>query len=141
MLLRYTARSSSRRVVWKRNGISFSFRSLSAASDGGEPKGIPYEKLTVGIPKENYPLEKRVAATPESVKRLVKPGFSVIIEDEAGKEAFFSNADYQAEGAKIVSKDDLWKQSDIVLKVRIMCIIEGNESLRIFMLIHLFVHV
>ena len=37
--------------------------------------------MTVGIPKERYPLEKRVAATPESVGRLVKPGFSVVVHN------------------------------------------------------------
>ncbi len=37
----------------------------AAAKDDETPKGIPYTKLTVGVPKENFPLEKRVAATPE----------------------------------------------------------------------------
>ena len=38
----------------------------SFADDAAEkPKGIPYSKLTVGVPKETFPLEKRVAATPE----------------------------------------------------------------------------
>ena len=41
-------------------------RHFSAATTADEsPKGTPYSKLIVGIPKENYPLEKRVAATPE----------------------------------------------------------------------------
>jgi NAD(P) transhydrogenase len=74
--------------------------------------------MTVGVPKESFPLEKRVAATPESVGRLVQPGFSVIVEDGAGQDSFFSNADYEAVGAKIVGADDVWKQSDIVLKLR-----------------------
>ena len=80
------------------------------------PLGTPYSKLTVGIPKENYPLEKRVAATPESVKRLVKPGFSVLVEDGAGDLAYFSNADYEAAGAKIVP--NVFSESDIILKLR-----------------------
>ena len=37
----------------------------AAAKDDEPPKGIPYSKLTVGVPKEHFPLEKRVAATPE----------------------------------------------------------------------------
>ena len=83
------------------------------------PKGTPYSELTVGVPKETYPLEKRVAATPESVSRLVKPGFSVVIEDGAGDPAFFSNADFEAVGAKIVpTTEEVFKQSDIVLKLR-----------------------
>ena len=40
-------------------------RSFSAAKDDEKPKGIPYSKVTVGVPKETFPLEKRVAATPE----------------------------------------------------------------------------
>ncbi|KAG7354255.1 NADP transhydrogenase subunit alpha [Nitzschia inconspicua] len=79
---------------------------------------VPYSKLTVGIPKERFPLEKRVAATPESVARLVKPGFTLLVEDGAGSDSYFSNADYEAAGAKIVAADDVWKQSDIVLKLR-----------------------
>lgn len=89
------------------------WRALSA--EGAPPKGTPYDQLTVGVPKETFPLEKRVAASPESVQRLVKPGFNVVIEKEAGAASYFSNADYEAVGAKIV--DDVWKESDIVLKV------------------------
>jgi hypothetical protein len=94
------------------------FSSKAGDEKKAPPKGTPYSKLTVGIPKERFPLEKRVAATPESVQRLVKPGFNVAIEKGAGEPSFFSDADYEAAGAKIVSTDDVWKQSDIVLKLR-----------------------
>ena len=96
-------------------------RGFAAASGDGDkktPKGTAYSALTVGIPKETFPLEKRVAASPESVQRLVKPGFSVLIEDGAGDSSYFSNADYVKAGAKIVSPADIWKDSDIVLKLR-----------------------
>lgn len=79
------------------------------------PLGLAYDKLTVGIPKEDYPLEKRVAATPESVARLVKPGLTVVVEKGAGDLSYFSDADYTLAGAKVV--DNVWKESDIVLKV------------------------
>ncbi|KAL3766758.1 hypothetical protein ACHAWO_005156 [Cyclotella atomus] len=92
-------------------------RSFSKEADE-TPKGIPYSKLTVGVPKERFPLEKRVAATPETVSKLVKPGFSVLIEKGAGSSSFFSDAEYEAAGAKIVEKDDVWKRSDIVMKLR-----------------------
>lgn len=92
---------------------------LSSSDKEAPPKGIPYSKLTVGIPKERFPLEKRVAATPESIGRLVQPGFSVLIEDGAGQDSFFSNADYEAAGAKIASTpEEVWQKSDIVLKLR-----------------------
>lgn len=79
------------------------------------PLGIPYSKLTVGIPKETFPLERRVAATPESVARLIKPGFSVQVETMAGEQSFFADADYQEAGATIV--DNVYKSSNIILKV------------------------
>lgn len=92
-------------------------RSFSASADE-KPKGIPYEKLTIGVPKETFPLEKRVAATPETVSKLIKPGFSVLIEKDAGSASHFNDADYEAAGAKIVSPDEIWKDSDIVMKLR-----------------------
>lgn len=93
-------------------------RTLSSEKENPTPKGIPYSKLTIGVPKETFPLEKRVAATPESVDRLIKPGFSVLIEDGAGNDSYFSNEAYEKVGAKIVSADEVWKQSDIVMKLR-----------------------
>ena len=92
------------------------FSSSSSSSSSSPLLGTPYSALTVGIPKETFPLEKRVAATPESVQRLVTPGFQVLVERNAGAASYFSNADYEAVGAKIV--DQVWKDADIVLKVR-----------------------
>ena len=81
------------------------------------PLGTPYEKITVGVPKETFDLEKRVAATPESVARLVKSGFQAVhVETGAGAKAYFSDQAYEQAGAKIV--DNAWKDSDIVLKVK-----------------------
>eukprot|EP00585_Thalassiosira_rotula_P010719 CAMPEP_0196133000 /NCGR_PEP_ID=MMETSP0910-20130528/2398_1 /TAXON_ID=49265 /ORGANISM="Thalassiosira rotula, Strain GSO102" /LENGTH=1060 /DNA_ID=CAMNT_0041392673 /DNA_START=226 /DNA_END=3408 /DNA_ORIENTATION=- len=87
------------------------------SDEAEKPKGIPYSKLTVGVPKETFPLEKRVAATPESVGKLTKPGFSVVIEKGAGVLSHFSDAEYEAAGAKIVEAGDVWK-SDVVMKLR-----------------------
>jgi hypothetical protein len=82
------------------------------------PLGIPYSKLTVGVPKETFPLEKRVAATPESVARLIKPGFNVAVETGAGAASFYSDADYLSVGATIVP--NVYKESDIILKVSVL---------------------
>ena len=87
----------------------------AAANPQEPPKGIAYSALTVGVPKEHFPLEKRVAASPESVARMVKPGLRVAIESGAGVASNFSDADYQAAGATIV--DNVWENSDIVIKV------------------------
>lgn len=96
---------------------SRAFTSTSIAREKAEaPVGIPYSELSVGIPKESFDLERRVAATPESVARLVKPGFSVFVEKGAGDLSYFSDADYEKAGAKIT--DNVWN-SDIVLKVSI----------------------
>lgn len=100
-----------------------SWRCFSSKDGGGEkkatPKGTSYAKMTVGIPKENFPLERRVAASPESVGRMVKPGFNVLVEDGAGAASHFSNKDYEAVGASIApSADEVWTKSDVVLKLR-----------------------
>ena len=52
------------------------------------------------------------------MSKLVKPGFSVLIEKGAGSSSHFSDADYEAAGAKIVEADEVWKNSDVVMKVR-----------------------
>jgi Alanine dehydrogenase/PNT, N-terminal domain len=97
----------------RRGGLrTYESRWLSSNNISG---GIPYASLTVGIPKEIAPLERRVAATPESVQRLVAPGFRVIVEDHAGAASYFSNADYEAAGATIVPT--VYDKADIILKV------------------------
>jgi len=101
-----------------RSTVNLRVRVFSAKTGDETPKGTPYSSLKLGIPKENFPLEKRVAATPESIERLIKPGFQVMVEDGAGANAFFSNADYEAAGATVVSGEQVWKESDIVLKLR-----------------------
>ena len=90
------------------------------------PPGTPYNKLTVGVPKETFLNEKRVALTPAACKLLTKEGFSVFIEDGAGSEAKFSNAEYEAAGAKIGSATDAYR-SDIVLKVRAPSLKEADH--------------
>jgi len=110
-------RFASRQQFLKRSK-SCSSRWLSTAGEETPPKGVSYTNLTIGIPKENFLLEKRVAATPETVAKLIKPGFSVVIEKSAGSASHFSDADYKNAGAKIATVDDVWKQADIVMKLR-----------------------
>ncbi|GFS41373.1 NAD(P) transhydrogenase, mitochondrial [Nephila pilipes] len=78
-------------------------------------KGIPYNKLTIGVPKESWKNEKRVALSPAATATLIKKGFQVNIEEDAGIGAKFSNSEYDAVGAKISGNAFM---SDIVLKVR-----------------------
>merc|ERR1711976_463423 len=79
--------------------------------------GTPYSQLTIGVPKETFGGEKRVALVPAVVQTLCKKGFNVNIEDGAGTESQFRNMDYEAAGAKIVDSNAAF-QSDIVLKLR-----------------------
>jgi NAD(P) transhydrogenase subunit alpha len=75
--------------------------------------------MKVAIPREIHPGERRVAATPETVERLIKSGFEVSVEAGAGAGSAMSDAAYEAVGARIVSDGAaLWQQADIVLKVR-----------------------
>lgn len=84
------------------------------------PQTIPYSKLTVGVPRETYPDERRVALTPQNVTLLLKKGFAkVIVEKGAGAEAQFLNEAYETAGATLVDgPSPVWQQSDILLKVR-----------------------
>jgi NAD(P) transhydrogenase len=78
-----------------------------------------YETLTVGIPKESYPGERRVAITPQNVALLLKKGFSkVLVEKGAGVEAQFTDEAYELAGAKTVDKRSVFSEADILLKVR-----------------------
>ncbi|XP_076083542.1 NAD(P) transhydrogenase, mitochondrial-like [Mytilus galloprovincialis] len=97
-------------------GFKHAPRNYCNKAEGAVP-GIPYKNLTVGIPKEIFPNEKRVAISPTAVVNLVKKGFTVNIEKDAGVEAKFTNAELEKAGAKIMAKNDVF-QSDIVLKVR-----------------------
>lgn len=76
-------------------------------------------RIKVGIPKEVYLGENRVAATPDTAKRLQKLGFDVLVESGAGENANFPDTTYGHAGCQIVPDAlTLWANADIVLKVR-----------------------
>ncbi|KAI1286400.1 NAD(P) transhydrogenase, mitochondrial [Halotydeus destructor] len=79
--------------------------------------GIPYKKLTIGVPKEHHKHERRVALSPAATEILTKKGFTVNIEKNAGLESKFSNEEYQTAGARLTDMETAF-QSDIILKVR-----------------------
>lgn len=75
--------------------------------------------MIAGIPKELLTDELRVAATPKTVHRLLKQGFQVIVESDAGINSSYNNSDYVDAGATIVeTPSELYKQADIILKVQ-----------------------
>ncbi len=74
--------------------------------------------MRVGIPTEIAPKELRVAATPKTVTRLIKQGFEVAVQHNAGVKANFSDEEFKAAGAIIIdSAQQIYSKSDIVLKV------------------------
>ncbi len=78
-----------------------------------------FKGLTVGVPKEIMKGEKRVAATPETVEKMVQNGAIVLVEKGAGLNSLMSDSDYEKVGAKIVADvQELFNQSDIILKVK-----------------------
>ncbi len=75
--------------------------------------------LTIGIPRETFAGEKRVASIPDVVEKLIKLGFRVVVETGAGESANFSDAAYRSAGAEIVPEaETLWSTADIVFKIR-----------------------
>ena len=58
--------------------------------------------LLIGVPRERFPGEKRVATVPEVVEKLIKQGFRVAVEAGAGDAAQISDDAYRAAGAEIV---------------------------------------
>lgn len=74
--------------------------------------------MIVAIPKEVQARERRVALTPDMVKRLAKEGFEIHVEAGAGEGAFFNDAHYEEAGAKIFTdRNILWNEADVALKV------------------------
>ena len=74
--------------------------------------------MRIGVPREIYAGEMRVATTPDVASQLIKMGFDVAVESNAGAAANFSDASYEAAGCSIDTMDGIWSNSDIILKVR-----------------------
>ena len=75
--------------------------------------------MIIGVPKEIMHDENRVAATPETVKKFVADGHTMLIERGAGAGAFFMDAAYEDAGAKIVDDvREIYNQADLILKVK-----------------------
>ena len=74
--------------------------------------------MKVGIPKETWPGETRVAVVPAAVPGLLKAGLEVAVEAGAGTAAGFPDEMYRAQGATLASRSDVFRTSDILLQVR-----------------------
>jgi len=80
---------------------------------------MKFQGMVIGVPKEIMKAENRVAATPDTVKKMVAEGAKVIVETGAGTGAYFTDEQYTAAGAQMegdVTK--VFAQADVILKVK-----------------------
>lgn len=74
--------------------------------------------MLVGIIKETLEGERRIAAVPETISKMVKSGMEVLVEAGAGNDSFVSDAEFEAAGAKIApDAASVLSRSDLILKV------------------------
>ena len=75
--------------------------------------------MIIGVPKEIKLQEHRIGLTPDSVKILNDKGHEVLVQNNGGFEAGFTNEDYEKSGAKIIEKaEDIFKSAEIIVKVK-----------------------
>mgnify|MGYP000912039978 CR=1 FL=1 len=75
--------------------------------------------IKIGIPRETYPGERRVAMVPRAMDVLAKSGVEFVVEAGAGEAAGTPDAEYEAKSARIVtSRADVFKEADVILQVR-----------------------
>jgi NAD(P) transhydrogenase subunit alpha len=72
--------------------------------------------MIIGVVKETKEFERRVALSPDGIKLLIKKEYQILVESGAGESSYFSDQDYIAAGAKVVSKAEALS-ADVVLKV------------------------
>jgi NAD(P) transhydrogenase subunit alpha len=88
-------------------------------SDNVSGSSVAPQPQRIGVPREIFPGEKRVATVPDVVSKLTKLGFAVVVEQGAGDLADLSDQAYEQAGASIApNAAALWRESDIVFKVR-----------------------
>jgi NAD(P) transhydrogenase subunit alpha len=82
--------------------------------------------MRIGVPKEIHAGERRVATTPDVAAQLIKLGFDVAVETNAGAAANYSDSSFQDAGCELVAAaESIWSNSDLILKVRAP---EGGEA-------------
>jgi len=74
--------------------------------------------MRVGVPRETWPGERRVALIPAAAAALRKSGLDVVVEQEAGTEAGFPSSAYEAAGAAVAPRREVFASADILLQVR-----------------------
>jgi NAD(P) transhydrogenase subunit alpha len=74
--------------------------------------------MRVGVPRETWPGENRVALIPSAIASLKKAGLDVVVEQDAGSAAGFPSSTYTAAGATVSPRDAVFSTADIILQVR-----------------------
>mmetsp|Transcript_5666 Transcript_5666/g.11770 ORF Transcript_5666/g.11770 Transcript_5666/m.11770 type:complete len:1132 (+) Transcript_5666:80-3475(+) len=100
----------------KKKGIEAAFHESSNRIALGQ--AIPYGDLTIGVLKEDYEGENRVSQTPDSVRALIKAGFTVVVEAGAGEKAGFVDGTYVEAGAIVLQGDQIFDDADIFTRIR-----------------------
>ncbi|MBT8384351.1 MAG: Re/Si-specific NAD(P)(+) transhydrogenase subunit alpha [Bacteroidia bacterium] len=73
--------------------------------------------MKIGILKETQKGERRVSITPKIAEQLIKKGFEILVEKDAGKSSQYKNSDYNEIGAKISTKKDIFKEAEVLIKI------------------------
>jgi NAD(P) transhydrogenase subunit alpha len=74
--------------------------------------------VTVGVPRETFPGERRVAIIPRTCEVLQKSGIQVIVENQAGSEAGFPDDTYAARGARVGTRAEIFANAEVIAQVR-----------------------
>ena len=74
--------------------------------------------MRVGVPKETFPGERRVALVPAALANILRAGAEVMVERGAGEESGFPDDEYEEKGAKLVDRAGVFDQCDVIVQVR-----------------------
>jgi alanine dehydrogenase len=74
--------------------------------------------VRIGVPRETKTLEFRVGLIPDSLRRLCAEGHEVWVESEAGVGSGYADDAYEAAGARIVERETVWRESELIVKVK-----------------------
>src|SRR3989442_13153526 len=102
----------------KRGGATRGWRSGSLDHLISKAERRNLVAVTVGVPRETFPGERRVAITPRHCDALAKFGASVIVERSAGVQAGFPDDQYAARGARLASRAEVFQAADVIVQVR-----------------------
>jgi H+-translocating NAD(P) transhydrogenase subunit alpha len=80
---------------------------------------VQFEKIVLGIPREIMPGERRVAAIPDTVAKMIAAGARVLVESGAGAGAFIDDQNYRQQGAEIIQDvREIYDRATLIMKVK-----------------------